>query len=277
MSSIVNKIKDAVHSNKHSEPEGTHGPHNSRIANTADPRVDSDRDHSHTLGNKNNQGYTASDNYAFGSTGPASHTAGPHESNTMNKADPRVDSDRDGSNRMNPGFGSGPAPNTAGPHQSDMMNKVDPRIDSDLDGSKTMGGNQGMSNTHGTHGTSGLTGAHGTSGLTGTHGTTGFGNTRSHAEGTHGPHNSRMANAADPRVDSDRDGSRTLGGSTAHTGTHTTLGHTGAAMGGVHGTGPAPNTAGPHSSDMMNKTDPRVDSDLDGSKTFGGNKTYSQS
>jgi hypothetical protein len=28
---------------------------------------------------------------------------------------------------------------TAGPHQSNLMNKVDPRVDSDLDGSKTIG------------------------------------------------------------------------------------------------------------------------------------------
>lgn len=27
------------------DPEGTHGPHNSRVANAVDPRVDSDRDH----------------------------------------------------------------------------------------------------------------------------------------------------------------------------------------------------------------------------------------
>lgn len=36
------------------------------------------------------------------------------------------------------------------------------------------------------------------------------------------------------------------------------------------------NTAGPHKSDLLNKVDPRIDSDLDGSKTFGGNKTYQQ-
>ena len=33
-------------------------------------------------------------------------------------------------------------------------------------------------------------------------------------------------------------------------------------------------TSGPHSSDAANKVDPRVDSDLDGSRTMGGNKTY---
>jgi hypothetical protein len=80
--------------------------------------------------------------------------------------------------------------------------------------------------------------------VTGTHGA---------SAGTYGPHGSRVANAADPRVDSDRDGRGALHGS---------------------GPGPAPNTAGPHKSDMVNKVDPRVDSDLDGSKTYGGNKTY---
>ncbi|KAI9655730.1 MAG: hypothetical protein M1821_005165 [Bathelium mastoideum] len=37
--------------------------------------------------------------------------------------------------------------------------------------------------------------------------------------------------------------------------------------------GPAPNTAGPHKSDLLNKLDPRVDSDRDASKTVGGDKT----
>ena len=39
-------------------------------------------------------------------------------------------------------------------------------------------------------------------------------------------------------------------------------------------TNPLRSSAGPHKSDMMNKVDPRVDSNLDGSKTVGGNKTY---
>lgn len=39
------------------------------------------------------------------------------------------------------------------------------------------------------------------------------------------------------------------------------------------GTGKAGQTAGPHNSNLMNKLDPRVDSDMDGSKTYGGNKT----
>ena len=33
-------------------------------------------------------------------------------------------------------------------------------------------------------------------------------------------------------------------------------------------------TAGPHGSDLLNKLDPRVDSNLDGSKKVGGDRTY---
>jgi hypothetical protein len=40
------------------------------------------------------------------------------------------------------------------------------------------------------------------------------------------------------------------------------------------GSGTAQNTAGPHNSDTMNKLDPRVDADMDGSKTVGGNRTH---
>jgi len=47
MSGLVNKVKDALHSghkNENNVPEGTHGPHSSRAANAADPRIDSDLD-----------------------------------------------------------------------------------------------------------------------------------------------------------------------------------------------------------------------------------------
>lgn len=207
MSGIVNKIKDAIHPDKshshtHGAPEGTHGPHSSRVANAADPRVDSDRDGSHNVG-------------MAGGTTTTGRTAGHGE------------------------FGSGTG--TANPFSS---------------------------TTTGTHTGTGI-------GM-GTHGT---------AEGTHGPHGSRFANAADPRVDSDRDGSRTVG-----TGTGMGLGSTGTTgMGsGPHsskvanaadprvgtGVGSGGNTAGPHNNDVLNKLDPRVDSDLDGSKTLGGNKTF---
>lgn len=61
-------------------------------------------------------------------------------------------------------------------------------------------------------------------------------------------------------------------GNTAQTGgAHTGAGMTGAGMGGP---GSAPDTAGPHKSNLMNKMDPRVDADRDGSKTYGGDRTY---
>jgi hypothetical protein len=36
---------------------------------------------------------------------------------------------------------------TAGPHGSNLANKADPRVDSDLDGSRTVGNTGGVSNT----------------------------------------------------------------------------------------------------------------------------------
>jgi len=100
---------------------------------------------------------------------------------------------------------------------------------------------------------------------TGTHtGTTGGISNSTNA----GPHNSNLANKVDPRVDSDLDGrgnrhGAQTGGILGASGSHATP-----------GSGTAQNTAGPHNSDMANKLDPRVDSDRDGSKTFGGNKTH---
>jgi hypothetical protein len=121
-----------------------------------------------------------------------SSTAGPHSSNMMNKADPRVDSDRDGR-----GIGAGTAGvvagttsggmtgthgthSTAGPHGSNLANKADPRVDSDRDGS-----NRGMG-----------------TGMTSTSNTAA------------GPHSSNAANKLDPRVDSDRSSGHHQGEST---------------------------------------------------------------
>jgi hypothetical protein len=295
MSGMMNKIKEAVKGGGHHQEasEGSHGPHNSRVANAADPRVDSDRDHSRTMGTGMGTGRTAGHGeYGSGTGGYGTST--------------------------------GASEGAYGPHSSRLANAADPRVDSDRDNSRTVGGMG--SGTHTSH-TAG-SGPMGMFGSTSTHGT---------SEGAYGPHSSRMANAADPRVDSDRDNSRTVGGTGAGTGFGTTgtssgfggLGssthatHTGGTssgfgthgagsgatgMTGTHGAtagtygphgsrmanaadprvdsdrdgrgalgtgpGPAPNTAGPHKSDMANKMDPRVDSDLDGSKTMGGNKTY---
>ncbi|KAI0526687.1 hypothetical protein F5B22DRAFT_641826 [Xylaria bambusicola] len=283
MSSIVNKVKEAVsgHHDKSSAPEGTYGTHDSRTANAADPRIDSDRDHraapgstvggTHDYTTGNNYSHTGpTSGYSSGTTGAYGSSRegeyGPHGSRMANAADPRVDSDRDASRTVGGNnYGSSATHGTTGaygstgtygstgregPHSSNMANKMDPRIDSDRSG-------QRMGNTAGDY----------------------YGSGR---EGEHGPHQSRLANAADPRVDSDRDASRTVGNTYGSSGTHGTTGAHG-THGATHGThqlggnyapGPAPHTAGPHKSDAMNKADPRVDSDLDGSKTYGGNKTY---
>lgn len=315
----------------------TDGPHESSLANKLDPRVDSDRDHSKNLGANPRGTATTGDPasassshkptthgtvpaYATtGAAGTASRRDGPHTSDVANKADPRVDSDRDGSRNMgaNPqgtstttgyghdtvGLASGAtaghhhdtrysgditeanrgqdknAPRADGPHSSDLANKLDPRVDSDRDHSKNMGANPQGSATTGNN-----TASHGVTGATGTLGT----GSKGAPEGTHGPHSSRVANAADPRVDSDRDGSHNAGAahSRTHTGAHAgthqdahsgTSGAHKAAVAGTHTTGPAPSTAGPHKSDLLNKLDPRVDSDLDGSKTIGGDKTHARS
>ncbi|KAH6985911.1 hypothetical protein BKA56DRAFT_670136 [Ilyonectria sp. MPI-CAGE-AT-0026] len=320
MSSLVNKVKEALHSDKSSEPEGTHGHHNTRAANAADPRIDSDRDH-RAAHNLSGNTQTGSGNYAtggathgtdsrpFGTTdGPATKTDGPHNSNLLNKADPRVDSDRDHSRNMG-----------ANPHGTSGTGAYNASENTRTGG---LGGNNISENTRssalggsnmGTHESSALGGSN-----VGTHESSALGgnnmrseNTAGYSsglpEGSVGPHSSRVANAADPRVDSDMDNSRNMGAhSGAHTGTHTgahtgsgafgsstathgTSTHTGGLgssthaqdnlnkTSGAYGSGPAPNTVGPHKSDMMNKIDPRVDSNLDGSKTYGGDKTFERS
>lgn len=251
MSGIVNKVKEALHSDKshetgshattgHNDPEGVHGPHGSRVANAADPRVDSDRDHRaaphHTAGTAGVGTHSATHGAGAGVTGynDPEGTHGPHSSRIANAADPRVDSDRD--------HRAAPTHHTAG---------------------AGVGGVGGVGGTHSAgHTGAGVTGHTGNTGLSSSHTAGGAGVTGyNDPAGTHGPHSSRVANAADPRVDSDRD----------HRGAPGTAGTT--AFG--SGPGPAANTAGPHKSDLLNKADPRVDSDLDGSKTIGGNKTMS--
>ena len=97
-------------------------------------------------------------------------------------------------------------------------------------------------------------GTTGSSGLTGSH------------HGTSGPHSSNLENKMDPRVDSDRDGSRTAGSTGYGSGT------TGSGYGsGATGSGYGSSGAGPHSSGAGNKIDPRVDSD--GSRGYGSGST----
>lgn len=190
MSGIVNKIKEAVHSDSSktsSAPEGTYGPHSSRMANAADPRVDSDRDGSNRMGAT---GATRTAGHGeYGSGNPLTGSKGMTGSHGVT-----------GSHGMtggSHGIGSGTAEGTYGPHSSRMANAMDPRVDSDRDGSNAMGSGMGSGRTMGGIGSGGSTG------MTGTHGA---------PAGTHGPHSSRVGNVLDPRVDSDRDGRGALGG-----------------------------------------------------------------
>jgi hypothetical protein len=187
-------------------------------------------------------------------------------------------------------------PASAKGHDSHAANKADPRIDSDRDGrANPLSGNTAGHSTTTGHSTTGHSSGAGLSGYgSGTH-TTGSNTLGSstHTSSNTGPHDSNLANKADPRVDSDRDhranptsgglGSNTGAYGSSHTGTHTGT-HTGAHTGshttgatGLNNPGPAPNTAGPHSKDILNKVDPRVDSDRDGSKTVGQDQTYARS
>ncbi|KAL8835051.1 MAG: hypothetical protein Q9170_003480 [Blastenia crenularia] len=234
-------------------------------------------------------GYDGSSGY--GSNTGSSTTAGPHSSNLANKADPRVDSDRDGKRGLESTSGThgttgsgltgssttghhghhGGALGKAediihgGEHHTETANRLDPHVS---------GGRGGLEHAtvegtgSGLGGSSGMTG-HGTSGTTGGYG--------SSSGTTAGPHSSNLANKADPRVDSDLDGRRGMettsgshgttggyGSSTgAHgTGTHGTTGEYGSSTGAYGST--SGTSAGPHSSNLANKADPRVDSDLDG-------------
>ncbi|KAG8677125.1 hypothetical protein FPOAC1_003137 [Fusarium poae] len=358
MSGLINKVKDAIHSDKDKKhdstttgthnthnthntssglPEGTAGPHGSRAANAADPRVDSDLDSTRRTGAGHTTGGLGSTTGTTGhTTGTAGHTTGGlgHTENMPGHS----------TGLGSTGHSSGLPEGSVGPHSSRAANAADPRVDSDLDSTRRTGAGHttgGLGSTTGhTTGTTGHTagglGSHtenlpghstGTTGMTGTgrhsenlpgHSTglgstghsTGIGSTGHSSglpEGSVGPHGSRAANAADPRVDSDLDSSRRSGGLGGNTYDQTTTGTSGlsshgagahgptgthsSGLGGTHSgshmagntaydstnPGPAPKTAGPHKSDMLNKADPRVDSNLDGSKTVGKEKTFETS
>ncbi|KAI9815205.1 MAG: hypothetical protein M1832_005540 [Thelocarpon impressellum] len=59
---------------------------------------------------------------------------------------------------------TGPASSTAGPHKSNILNKMDPRVDSDLDGSKTTGGSHAVKPSQSTVASHGNTGGSATDG-----------------------------------------------------------------------------------------------------------------
>ncbi|KEF52710.1 uncharacterized protein A1O9_11127 [Exophiala aquamarina CBS 119918] len=264
MSNLINKAKDTLSSNKDHSASTTHG--------------------------------------GTGSTGaydnPRSTNAGPHGSNMANKVDPRIDSDRDNRNDPTSRVGGYGTQNTGaggiggtGTHTGTHAPGV---------GGTGAGFGTGTSTNAGYGTGSGMTsGTHGTHGAS--HGTTGAGYNDPHSANA-GPHSSNLANKLDPRVDSDRDNrndpsSRVGGygtqdtygsGTTGHGATgayHATTGTTtGAGIGGTSGAqydDPRSANAGPHSSNLMNKADPRIDSDRDNrnnpvSSTGGYGQTQTQ-
>lgn len=233
------------------------GPHNSNLANKVDPRVDSDLDGSRNAGlartgpggvnNTYNGTGTGFNNSGAGTAragGVATTTTGPHNSNLLNKLDPRVDSDRDGSTNAGIAqYGPGGAVNnntgTAG---------------TGLAGATAVGAGAGVAGAHHHHNHHGHHGHHNTAaggGLTGNagglnSGGMGAGNP---ASTNIGPHSSNLMNKLDPRVDSDGNGKTNAG--MANYGPGGALNNT---------TGPAPTTAGHHTHDIMNELDPRVNS-----------------
>ena len=212
----------------------------------------------------------------YGNTGHSdSTTAGPHSSNLANKADPRVDSDMDGSRGLGStghGISSAPPvpvttlPNVRGygeeswrhdhvhhghqyegdpcadeppvpgphfvpgPHATDTANLLDPHVSG-----VNVGGSERTIET-GHHGLGSST-----AGAT-----------------TAGPHSSNLANRADPRVDSDLDGFRSISSGSTGTGHH-----------GLGSSTTGSTMIGPHSSNLGNRADTGIDSNLDGSRGVG--------
>jgi len=330
MSGVIDKVKAKVdqvmHKDKtHDDPTG---PHSSHAANTADPRVDSDRvgtagntagaggvggfagDHhssgvSTGLGTSGTHGTTHNTTHGTGlgsSTTGTTHSSdptGPHNSHALNKADPRVDSDRLGTAGNTAGAGgvgagqyteshgsTGLGSSTTGTHGTTHGTGI---------GSSTHGTGLGSSTTHGTGLGSSTT--HGTGIGSSTHGT-GLGSSTTHGSDPTGPHNSHALNKADPRVDSDRLGTagNTAGaggigagqyteshgsGLTGHSTTGQGFGSSTTGAGAYNTTGSGvtghsttgglghSDPTGPHSSHAANAADPRVGGGV-GSTGIGG-------
>jgi len=254
------------------------GPHNSNLMNKLDPSVDSDMDGraGRNTGLSGNSGaqYGGATGGAMGTHQPGMHSSGQYTDTGASNA----------------GYSS----TTTNTHDSNLLNKLDPSIDSNRTGGVAgLGGNTvhsgGLSGTTGTGygggGVAGTGGNHHTThtggGLTGNPGVgqqapigesqygSGGGLTGQHGVGHHGVSHQGVGQQA-PIGDSQYGGSGT-GHSNAMGSSHTAGVGGGLGSQGTPGSGNALNTAGPHNSDLMNKLDPRVDSDLDGS---GGSKTF---
>lgn len=150
---------------------------------------------------------------------------------------------------------------TSGPHKSDWMNKLDPRVDSkktyeDHDVAAT-GGSDSMTGTTTTTNTSHGMGNSGVSPST---------------AGQYNSHPSAMEREAQPQGTFDHrgtvgGGSQAVGGGTIPRTTTQTAGSN------VHADSTRRTTADPHRSDLANKLDPRVESDVSG----GNRRDYASS
>ncbi|KAJ6083484.1 hypothetical protein N7467_007619 [Penicillium canescens] len=125
------------------------GPHDSKIANKLDPRVDSDLDgraqhtgntgstgHSNTYGSSNPMASTGRDNYGSSTEGynTRSHASHNMPSQMDSRAEPGYDT-RSGQQFGGNATGgssyndhSSSTRKTSGPHNSDLLNKLDPRV-----------------------------------------------------------------------------------------------------------------------------------------------------
>ncbi|KAL8926030.1 MAG: hypothetical protein Q9208_003171 [Pyrenodesmia sp. 3 TL-2023] len=252
------------------------GPHSSVMANTADPRVDSDLDASRGLGG---QGTTGTSGGLTGSSLPDRTTekttnTGAHDSTPTNLSDSRRDSDRDVSTGLGAtsGYGTGTGATAGSAHQGDFnRHGVEPTT---TGASVTSSNPVGYSEKTWTHDHNNL--GHDFAGdpcadQPPAPGAPHF---------TPGPHSLDTTNRLDPHVSGGIvDAPISTGDtSTSSTGHHhpgrdiaLAAGADSAGAGVYKSSRDAPSTstsqsekttAGPHKSNMMNEMDPRVDSDL---------------
>jgi len=229
---------------------GSHGPHSTDTANLLDPSVstrgttghESAHHHSPTRGGGAEEAdHHHGRNTAIGAgsaatAGLVAHQHGQYQNERGTGVGTTgssgvghssgLDSTRGagvGSTAGMPQSGTGPAPHTVGPHSKDWQNMADPRINPN-----NAAGQAAQAQT-GTHSTADSSGHH-------------YGRDAAIGAGTVG-----AAGLAGSQYQKHQPGSE---GASNTTGTHqSSSGLT---------SGPAPNTAGPHSSDMLNKLDPRV-------------------
>ncbi|KAF3391626.1 hypothetical protein F1880_007763 [Penicillium rolfsii] len=158
MSNFMHKVKEAVTEHHDKDNVPTNEPHRTQDTYRSTNPYVKDRvagQHNPSMMNTESEAGTGRgigshgtargpDTYDSANTGANTINAGPHNSKTANKLDPRVDSDLDhraqnpattGSGRPDTYDSANRGANTtnAGPHNSKIANKLDPRVDSDLD------------------------------------------------------------------------------------------------------------------------------------------------